>query len=86
MDIAFAEGQSRHLHIAGQPGARCLQPSSQSLIQFFYFFKYTLGFYVFGWFITAYPYVLAYLYCRRNREETSRVTFDAIRARRPSNF
>lgn len=43
------------------------KPSIYLLIQFFYFFKYSLGFYIFGWIISSYPYILAYIYWIRNR-------------------
>ena len=49
------------------------------LIKLFKLLEYDLKLYMFGWGLTIYPYLIAYVYWRRNKEEQFRLTYEEVK-------
>lgn len=50
-----------------------------TLMKIFKFQKYNLELYAFGWGLTIYPYLIAYIYWLRNKEDQFRLTYDQVK-------
>lgn len=86
LDQVPAGRSHRHNNLNHQFVPGVLKPSNNNVTQFFYFFKYSTVFYLVGWAITAYPYILAYLYYRSNKEDRDLTTFAEISQSRRSEL